>query len=190
MANMCNTYKKNVEEQAITYSTRNWGNCRVTQISVSVHLILFKKGLLIWKTKKHSTLSLSSAEAEYKALCNLVSELLWFRQFRNEINLTSDPHPITVYEDNQGFIDTENSVCNANSPIMKYIDIQLHFIQEYIKNGKIILSYTATTSMLADLLTKSVGKASILRTISGLNLLRLGENGGVKISECFSNLLN
>ncbi|MBW0487381.1 hypothetical protein O181_027096 [Austropuccinia psidii MF-1] len=51
-ANVCIIYKKNIEEKAITYSDADWGNCRVTRRSVSGHLILFNKGLVIWKTKK------------------------------------------------------------------------------------------------------------------------------------------
>ncbi|MBW0515852.1 hypothetical protein O181_055567 [Austropuccinia psidii MF-1] len=189
-ANVCIVYKKNIEEQAIAYSDADWGNCRVTRRSVSGYLILFNKGLVIWKTKKQPTLSLLSAEAEYKSLCNLASEVLWFQQFSNKIKLIRTPQSMTVYEDNQGCIDTENSDCNANSRRMKHVEIQLQFIQEAIKNRKIILSYTPTTSMLADFLTKSVCKPAIIRAMSGLNLLRLGENGGVKISELFSNCLN
>ncbi|MBW0535058.1 hypothetical protein O181_074773 [Austropuccinia psidii MF-1] len=189
-ANVGITYKKNIEEQAIAYSDAYWGNCRVTRRSVSGHLILFNKGLVIWKTKKQPTVSLLSAEAEYKALCNLASEVLWFQQFSNEIGLTSKSQPMTVYEDNQGCIDTANSDCNANSQRMKHVEIQLHFIREAIKNRKIVLYYTPTASMLADFLTKSVFKPAIHRAMSGLNLFRLEENGGVKISERFSKGLN
>ncbi|MBW0482876.1 hypothetical protein O181_022591 [Austropuccinia psidii MF-1] len=189
-ADVCIIYKKNVEEQAIAYSDTNWGNCRVTRRSVSGHLILFNKGLVIWKTKKQPTVSLSSAEAEYKALCNLESEVLWFQKFSNEVKLASTPQSMTVYKDNQGCIDTANSNCNVNSRRMKHVEIQLHFIREAIKNGKITLSYTPTTSILAEFLTKSVCKPAIIRAMTGLNLLRLGETGGVKISEHFSNRLN
>ncbi|MBW0537536.1 hypothetical protein O181_077251 [Austropuccinia psidii MF-1] len=153
-ANVGITYKKNIEEQAIAYSDANWGNCRVTQRSVSGHHILFNKGLVIWKTKKQPTVSLLSSEAEYKALLNLASEGLWLQQFSNEIGLTSKPQPMTVYKDNEGCIDTANSDCNAASQRMKHVEIQLHFIREAIKNRKIVLYYTPTASMLADFLTK------------------------------------
>ena len=32
-----------------------------------------------WKTKKQKTVSLSSAEAEYRALAKLVQELIWIK---------------------------------------------------------------------------------------------------------------
>ncbi|MBW0497960.1 hypothetical protein O181_037675 [Austropuccinia psidii MF-1] len=173
-------------ENAVAYSNADWGNCRVTRSSVSGHLILLNNGLVIWKTKKQPTVSLSSAKAEYKALCNLASEILWFQQFCLEVNITHSLHPMKVYEDNQGCIDTANRDCNTNTRRMKHIEIQLHFIRNTIKNSKISLIYTPTSNMLADFLTKSVCKPAIRREMKGLNLLRLGEKGDVKISERFS----
>ncbi|MBW0463938.1 hypothetical protein O181_003653 [Austropuccinia psidii MF-1] len=67
-AYLCIIYQKNMIESAVAYSDADWGNCRVTQRSVSGHLILFNNGLVIWKTKKQPTVFLSSAEAEYKYL--------------------------------------------------------------------------------------------------------------------------
>ncbi|MBW0582849.1 hypothetical protein O181_122564 [Austropuccinia psidii MF-1] len=179
--NVCIIYQKNKEEDAIAYSDADWGNCKVTRRSVSGHLILLNQGLVIWKTKKQPTVSLSSAEAEYKALCNLASEILWFQQFCIELNIAHGLCPMKVHEDNQGCIDTANSDCNANTRRMKHIEIQLHFIREVIKNSKILLIYTLTSKMLADFLTKSVCKPAIRRAMHGLNLLRLGEKGDVKI---------
>ncbi|MBW0532418.1 hypothetical protein O181_072133 [Austropuccinia psidii MF-1] len=179
-SSMCISYKRGIIHEAVAYSDADWGNCRVTRRSVSGHLILFNEGLVIWKTKKQPTVSLSSAEAEYKLLCNLASEVLWFQQFCEEVELTNNSQPMKIYEDNQGCIDTANSDCNANSRRMKHVEIQLHFIREVIKNSKILLVYTPTAAMLADFLTKSVCKPAIVREMSRLNLMRLGEKGGVK----------
>ncbi|MBW0544650.1 hypothetical protein O181_084365 [Austropuccinia psidii MF-1] len=183
---VCITYQKYKEEDAIAYSDADWGSFRVTQRSVSGHLILLNKGLVIWKTKKQPTASLSSAKEDYKALCNLASEILWFQQSCMELNITHGLRPMKVHEDNQGCIDTANSDCNANTQRMKHIEKQLHFIWEAIKNSKMSLIYTPTSKMLADFLTKSVCKPAIQRAMQGLNLLRLGEKGDVKISKHFS----
>ncbi|MBW0460659.1 hypothetical protein O181_000374 [Austropuccinia psidii MF-1] len=179
-SSMCISYKRGIIHEAVAYSDADWGNCRVTRRSVSGYLILLNEGLVIWKTKKQPTVSLSSAEAEYKSLCNLASEVLWFQQFCEELELTNTSQPMKIYEDNQGCIDTANSDCNANSRRMKHVEIQLHFIREVIKNSKILLVYTPTAAMLADFLTKSVCKPAIVRAMSKLNLMRLGEKGGVK----------
>ncbi|MBW0516092.1 hypothetical protein O181_055807 [Austropuccinia psidii MF-1] len=179
-SSVCISYKQGVIHDAVAYSDADWGNCQLTRRSVSGHLILFNQGLVIWKTKKQPTVSLSSAEAEYKLLCNLASKVLWFQQFCEEVKLTNNSQPMKIYKDNQGCIDTANSDCNANSRRMKHVEIQLHFIREIINNSKISLVYTPTADMLADFLMKSVCKPAIVRALSGLNLMRLGEKGGVK----------
>ncbi|MBW0513469.1 hypothetical protein O181_053184 [Austropuccinia psidii MF-1] len=108
-ADVCITYGKGIEGNAIAYSDAAWRNCRVTHRSVLGHLILFNQGLVIWKTKKQPSVSLLSAEAEYKSLCNLASEVIWFQQFCSKVKLTNNSQPMKVYEDNQGCIDTGNN---------------------------------------------------------------------------------
>ncbi|MBW0519954.1 hypothetical protein O181_059669 [Austropuccinia psidii MF-1] len=155
-SNVCVIYKRGVIDEAIAYSNADWGNFQVTHGAISGHLITFNQGLVIWKTKKQPTVSLSSAESNYKLLCYLASKVLWFQQFCDEVKLTNNSQLMKIYEDNQGCIDTANSDCNAKSQRMKQVETQLHFIREVIKNSKISLVYTPTAAMLADFLTKSV----------------------------------
>ncbi|MBW0526732.1 hypothetical protein O181_066447 [Austropuccinia psidii MF-1] len=163
----------------VAYSDANWGNCRVTRRSKTRYLISFNGNIVIWKTRKQPSISLSSAEAEYQLLTDLTSELLWFKKFIEEINILTMKRAILVHEDNQGCIDTANSDCNNNTRHMKHIDIQLHFIQDIIENKIIELTYTPTANMLADFLTKSVSRPAIRRAMKELGLLTTGDKGGV-----------
>ncbi|MBW0514049.1 hypothetical protein O181_053764, partial [Austropuccinia psidii MF-1] len=61
------------------YSDADWGNCRQTRRSITGFVISFKDFLVIWKTHKQPSVSLSTAEAEYKALTDLSTEVLWLR---------------------------------------------------------------------------------------------------------------
>jgi len=53
------------------------------------------------------------------------------------------------------------------NPVMhqtsKHIDIRHHFIREKVAMGDVILSYISTEDMLADALTKPLGKSQFLR---------------------------
>ncbi|MBW0517034.1 hypothetical protein O181_056749 [Austropuccinia psidii MF-1] len=178
--NMGLTYHGNNSEAPVAYSDADWGNCRVTRQSVTGYLIKLFDNLIIWKTRKQPTVSLSSAEAEYKSLTDLGSELMWFKQFCKEINILDEDKAIVVHEDNQGCIDTANSDCNTNTRRMKHIDIQLHFIREMIEDKKIELLYTPTVDMLADFLTKSVCRPALRRAMKSLRLLTKEDKGGVK----------
>ncbi|MBW0579798.1 hypothetical protein O181_119513, partial [Austropuccinia psidii MF-1] len=100
------TYPRGINVGILAYSDADWGNCRVSRRSVTGFLATVGGSLVLWKTRKQPSVSLSTAEAEYKALCDLTSELLWLGQWCRD--------------------------CNLNNKRMKHVDIQLHFIKEAI----------------------------------------------------------
>jgi transposase InsO family protein len=163
------------------YTDADWGNCPVTRRSVTGYLSQFNGHLISWQTKKQPVVSLSSCEAEYRALTDFSCELLWVRQFLNEVGLQTQDAPTVVHEDNQGCIAVANFDANTNSKRMKHVEIQLHFIREVISNSKIVLQYTPTIEMLADFLTKAVPRPALVKSLRSLGLFRLEGRGGVEI---------
>ncbi|MBW0478383.1 hypothetical protein O181_018098 [Austropuccinia psidii MF-1] len=121
--------------------------------------------LIFWKTRKQPSGSISTAKAEYKSLCDLTSELLWFQQWYQEADILHFKSTITVWEDNQSCIKTANGKCNLNTKRMKHVEIQLHFVKEEIKNQLIELCYAPTSDMLADFLTKAVRMLTLQRAL-------------------------
>ncbi|MBW0471571.1 hypothetical protein O181_011286 [Austropuccinia psidii MF-1] len=69
-------YKKDGAQGISAWSDVYWGNCCSTRRSVTGYLAAFNNILVLWKTRKKPVVLISSAEAEYKALCDLTSELL------------------------------------------------------------------------------------------------------------------
>ncbi|MBW0470465.1 hypothetical protein O181_010180 [Austropuccinia psidii MF-1] len=183
-------YKRKVKKPPVAYSDTDWENCRITRQSTTGYLILLHNNLIIWKTRKQPIVSLSSAKAEYKLLTDLTSELLWFKQFIQEINILTMTKAIQVHEDNQGCIDTANSDCNTNKRHMKHIDIQLHFVQDVIREDVIRLVYTPTTNMLADFLTKLISRPAISRAMKELRSLQMEDKGGVEICDLSQSVSN
>ncbi|MBW0468575.1 hypothetical protein O181_008290 [Austropuccinia psidii MF-1] len=88
--------------------------------------------------------------------------------------------PITVWEDNQGCINTANGECNFNSQCMKRVDIQLHFLKEVIRSSIIKLCYAPSNKMLADFRTKSVNKVSLVNSLEALGILRIAVRGDLE----------
>ncbi|MBW0510230.1 hypothetical protein O181_049945 [Austropuccinia psidii MF-1] len=155
------TYYKGNNSGILAYSNANWGNCPDTRRSITGFLATFSGCLVIWKTRKQPTVSISTSEAEYKSLCDLSSELLWMRQWCKEVSLCDGDTAIPVHEDNQGCIDAASGNSGINGKRMKHVDIQLHFVKEAIGSSKTCLVYTPTGEMLADFLTKSVSRVTL-----------------------------
>ncbi|MBW0524276.1 hypothetical protein O181_063991 [Austropuccinia psidii MF-1] len=150
------------------YNDANWGNCQSTRQSITGYLACFNQCLVVWKTRKQPTVSLLTAEAEKKSLCDLTLELLWLTQWCQESGILQSLEPIPVYEDNQGCINMANGDSNVNGKGMKHVDIQLHFVKEAVKAGRIQLQYTPSKDMFADFLTKAVPKPVLTHALNSL----------------------
>ncbi|KAF0689408.1 Aste57867_19142 [Aphanomyces stellatus] len=91
--------------------------------------------------------TLSTAEAEYIALCDLVKELLWHIELQEELGFPQ--RSIVVHCDNQ------SAIANAKNPghhdRTKHICTKYHFVRDQVEKGRIQLSYCPTKLMVADI---------------------------------------
>ena len=109
-----------------------------------------------WGSKKQSSVSLSTSEAEYIALSLAIQEGKWIHHLLCEIlDAASEQGPnLKIYKDNQSCIKmTKNPV---NHDRAKHIDIKYHHIRDEIKRGEVYLEYCQTSNMLADIMTKGL----------------------------------
>ena len=105
------------------------------------------------------TVSLSSTESEYIALSFCVQEIMFLKQFIEELNLELSL-PIKVKVDNTGCMDiAKNRMSSKNS---KHIDIHHHFIRDLIADGIIELEFVASDDNLADSFTKHIDQSRFL----------------------------
>ncbi|MBW0465779.1 hypothetical protein O181_005494 [Austropuccinia psidii MF-1] len=93
----------------------HWGSCPASRRLVTGFLATVGGGLVLWKTRKQPYVSLSTAEAEYKALCDLTSKLMWLRQWCRECDILQLNNPIPIHEDNQSCINVVKGDCNLNN---------------------------------------------------------------------------
>jgi len=113
--------------------------------------VFFGNTLLAWKSKKQATVSLSSAEAEYRSMRRVVAELAWLSRLLHELTIT-DLTPIPVKCDNQA------AIYIAKNPVFhertKHIELDCHFVRHKLMAGLIRLTHVPTQQQLADLFTK------------------------------------
>ena len=107
-------------------------------------------------SKKQPTVSLSSTEAEYKALCSATCEAIWLRRILEDVGETQQA-PTVIRCDNQSTTKLVDShVYHARS---KNIETQHHFVREKVQSKEIGLTYCNTDENVADIFTKPLGKA-------------------------------
>lgn len=64
-------FNKDFSYNIEAYCDSDWVACPITRRSVSGYFILFGNSPIVWKSKKQITVSLSSAEAEYRSMRRL-----------------------------------------------------------------------------------------------------------------------
>ena len=88
-----------------------------------------------WQSKKQATLSRSLAEAEYKSLTAVASEITWMVALLRDFAVTIDL--ALVFCDNQSAIHlSRNPTFHERS---KHVEIDCHFILEKVNSGLIRL---------------------------------------------------
>ena len=106
-----------------------------------------------WKTKKQPIVSLSSAEAEYRAMRAATCEIKWVRELCRFFYIPI--RPTTMYYDSQSAMEiARNPVFNERT---KHIEVDCHFVRDAVQDGTIQLSYVHTSEQVADLFTKALG---------------------------------
>ena len=123
-----------------------------TRISIYGYVIYFCGIPIAWRSKGMKSVELSTTEAEYMALSEVVKELKFIVQLLQTMNITVEL-PITVHVDNVGAIWLSNNRNTGDRT--KHIDIRTSFVEEYQEDGKIIIKFVKSEDNEADIFTKN-----------------------------------
>ena len=133
-------------------SDSDFASDKETRISVFGYIIYFCGIPIAWRSKGMKSVVLSTTEAEYMALSEVVKELKFIVQLLQTMNIEVKL-PITVYVDNVGAIWLSNN--RTTSDRTKHIDIRTSFVKEYQEDGKIIIKFVKSDDNEADIFTKN-----------------------------------
>lgn len=138
------------------YSDSDWAENRFDRRSISAYKFCAGCRSISWKSRTQPTVSLSSTEAECKAMSNSCKEAIWLGKILSELHLrTCDPIPLHV--DNKG---AEALARNPEHHTRtKHIDALYHFIRECVEVGKVKVKHVSTKDMIADMLTRPLSHA-------------------------------
>jgi hypothetical protein len=160
------------------YSDADWAGCPDTRRSTSGFCMFLGDNLISWSSRRQTTVSRSSAEAEYRAVATAVAESCWVRQLLQELHRPIDSATI-VYCDNV------SAVYLSANPVQhrrtKHIELDIHFVREKVALGAVRVLHVPSTSQFADIFTKGLPTALFhdFRTSRHVAALPGSDCGGV-----------
>jgi len=119
------------------------------------------------------TVALSTMEAECMNLCVASKEADQLNKLAQGVasqglRTAISGGPINIKVDNSGCVDfPKNPVEHKRT---KHIYIRYHFVREAITTDKVILEHCATDDMVADLMTKELGKTKHDKHVEAIGL--------------------
>ena len=110
----------------------------------------------------------SSTEAEYRALADTTSKLIWLRWLLKDLGVsTSSATPL--------YCDNKNAIHIAHNDVFhernKHIEIDCHFIRYHLVHGALKLIPVSSKDQLVDIFTKSQPKGRLHTLVGYLKLV-------------------
>ncbi|KAK2067667.1 hypothetical protein P8C59_001381 [Phyllachora maydis] len=125
----------------IGFSDSDFAGDKATSKSTYGYLYKLAGGPISWKTKRATTIALSTLEAETDGLTEAIREVQWIIGLFSELHRPID-YPITLYRDNQG------SITVANDPALhartKHTLLKFRYVREQVKAKIVTIIYLNT----------------------------------------------
>ena len=136
--------------------------------SFTGYIFLKQGGAISWRSRKQHVMARSSTESELQSLDGAVTEALYLRKIEKEI-LLLHLTPTLINCDNKSILEFSKNLRFSHA--LKHVNIKFNAIKQNIELKDVHLQHLPSNQMLADPLTKGVGKEKIVNFNTSVGLL-------------------
>jgi Reverse transcriptase (RNA-dependent DNA polymerase) len=148
--------RKHGHVNIVGYTDADWAGCPYGRRSTTGFCMFVGGNAVTWRSKKQAVVAKSSAEAEYRAMSAAASEITWLRLLLKELGHCVDDKPSVL------FCDSQAAMHIASNPVFhertKHIEVDCHFVREKLLDKTIQTDHIRSSSQIADIFTKPLGK--------------------------------
>jgi hypothetical protein len=135
------------------YSDADWAGCPDSRRSTSGFCIYLGDNLISWSSKRQTTVSRPSADAEYRAVAHAVAECCWIRQLLQELHVSLTSATVVYCDNVSAVYMTANPVHHRRT---RHIEIDIHFVREKVALGQVRVLHVPSSHQFADIMTKGL----------------------------------
>src|SRR2546430_17391404 len=128
-------------------------------------------GLIGWRANKQATMTTSTTEAELLALSQTTKESIYTSRLLEELSVRLDSSRIRIQYDNQQTIRLVNTEIATLKTQLRHVDIHNHWLRQEVMEDRIEVTYTPSSALMADGLTKALQGPKFKEFIKQLNLV-------------------
>lgn len=153
-------YKKHYKEGILEcYSDADHAGDVSTGRSTSGVLCMYAGGAISWLSQRQASVAISTTEAEIVAASEAARETIWLARLLNKIVVLKNIPCLRV--------DNEAAIRLAENPEFhrrtKHIRVRHFFVRELVTSGELNVNKIASEEQLADIFTKPLTRARILK---------------------------
>ena len=132
--------------------------------SITGYLIKLYGCVIAWKSKQQGGVCLSSSEAEYYAISEATTELLFIKNVLTFLEVEFEV-PMILQADNNGAIFLANNASSGGRT--KHVDTRVHFIRDLVQEEKTLkINYVNTEENESDTFTKNTDNGTFWKHTS------------------------
>ena len=141
------------------FSDADWAGDPFDRRSTTGLLVFLGPSPISWSSKKQTTVTRSSIEAEYRALATTAAEVSWLRILFKKLRIFLSHVPVLWCDNASAIALSANPMFHSRT---KHIEVDYHYVHEKGLHRDLCVRFVSGKDNLADIFTKPLPSPSFL----------------------------